>query len=288
MLKCGKLLNNFCYHHSSILRRIIDNNRFLYVPLQLRYHDFSIAQDHILRHSGKSPDIPYPGFLLNFLRLVLTVSIRLLSVLQLRFYVFQGRAEPMRLACVIGKVPFTDDRIPSGGWMKVKPSTPLGAVPVVEIDGKTAVQSQAILRYIGKLTNMYPSDPLEALNVDQVVDTLADFGATCFRYRGPDKDKLKEERVKMLEQDLPRYMGGLLKILEDMGHKGPYLVGDSVTTADLNAFSLVTNFKCGIMDHVPTDALDSYKPLIQSFEAILAIPEVAEWYKKHPIPNVTN
>ena len=190
------------------------------------------------------------------------------------------------MACLLGNIEFEDDRFEGKDWPKIKPTTPYGSVPVVEIDGKVATQSAATLRYLGRLGGLYPADAAEAFKVDEVMDTIGDLFMSAFRYKGPDKEKLKEERDKFVKEDIPRYMGGLEKRLEAMGHTGPYLVGDKVTIADIVMLNAVTNIKCGIMDHVPTDALDSYKKVMQSFNATIHIPTITDWYRKYPIPNV--
>ena len=51
-------------------------------------------------------------------------------------------------------------------------------MPVLELEDeatgakKIVAQSNAILRYVGKLGGLYPSDPVEALEVDMVIDTI--------------------------------------------------------------------------------------------------------------------
>lgn len=76
----------------------------------------------------------------------------------LSYFGIAGRAEPIRLAAVIGKFPFTNKSL---GWQEFgeqKDKLPLGQVPILEIeqdDGGTKTiipQSDAILRYIGKQT----------------------------------------------------------------------------------------------------------------------------------------
>jgi glutathione S-transferase len=79
--------------------------------------------------------------------------------LKLTYFDFHGgRGEPARLALSMGGVPFEDDRVPPSDWQRRKPDTPFGALPVLEVDGQPLAQSNAINRYVGKLTNLYPSD----------------------------------------------------------------------------------------------------------------------------------
>ncbi|TMW63434.1 hypothetical protein Poli38472_002375 [Pythium oligandrum] len=55
-----------------------------------------------------------------------------------------------------------------------KPKTPMGKMPILEVDGTPYTQSMAIVRYAGCLSGLYPADPLDALKVDSVLETLVE------------------------------------------------------------------------------------------------------------------
>ena len=44
-----------------------------------------------------------------------------------------------------------------------------------------APSSQAILRYAGKLAKLYPENPIEALYVDSLLDSMEELGSTILR-----------------------------------------------------------------------------------------------------------
>jgi len=92
------------------------------------------------------------------------------AVPKLTYWNFGGRAEPIRLAFFIGGVEFNDHRIAHADWPTLKPSTPFGGIPTLEVNGVTYGQSNAQLRYAGKLGGLYPADPVEALKVDELLD----------------------------------------------------------------------------------------------------------------------
>lgn len=198
----------------------------------------------------------------------------------------QGRAETVRLALTLGKVPFEDHRLKSGEWADFKAKTPYGAAPVMTVDGEMVAQSNAMLRYAGRLSGLYPKDALKAALADEVIDLTTDLMMCGYRYRGDDKDKLKEEREKLVTVDVPRYWGGLESRLESMG-AGEYALGDKLSVADIAIFTMYTTIKCGLMEFIETDVLDSYPKLFKIFNTFSALPEVVAWYKKHPIPKLT-
>ena len=95
--------------------------------------------------------------------------------LKLSYFDFHGgRGEPARLALSMGGIPFEDDRVPPSEWERRKPNTPFGALPVLEVDGQTLAQSNAINRYVGKLTDLYPTDAWQAALCDEVMEAVED------------------------------------------------------------------------------------------------------------------
>jgi prostaglandin-H2 D-isomerase / glutathione transferase len=80
------------------------------------------------------------------------------------YWPFGGRADPIRLAFFIGGIDFDDNRVPMADWPALKPTTPFGSVPTLEVDGHTYGQSNAQLRYAGKLASLYPTDNVQGLS----------------------------------------------------------------------------------------------------------------------------
>ena len=90
-----------------------------------------------------------------------------MAKLKLTYFDFHGgRGEPARIALSMGGIPFEDERVKGADWERRKPGTPFGALPLLEKDGEILAQSNAINRYVGRLTNLYPSDPWQAALCD--------------------------------------------------------------------------------------------------------------------------
>ena len=99
--------------------------------------------------------------------------------LTLSYFPITARAEPIRLAAAIGKVPFTNRAISKNDWVHLKRFRPLAQLPTLSViqpgkDLVTAPQSTAILRYIGKLGDLYPHDDVEIVQVEFVVETIVE------------------------------------------------------------------------------------------------------------------
>ena len=98
-----------------------------------------------------------------------------MAKLKLIYFDFHGgRGEPARIALSIGGIAFEDDRVAFADWEGRKEATPFGGLPVLEVDGKIVSQSNAINRYVGRLVNLYPSDPWQAALCDEAMDAVED------------------------------------------------------------------------------------------------------------------
>lgn len=158
--------------------------------------------------------------------------------LKLTYFDGTGRAELARLIFTYGGVPFVDERIQHSDMAALKPSLPLGQVPTLEVDGKVYSQSIAIARYAAKLSGLYPEDPVEALRVDMVSETVRDLVIVFISiFTEKDADKKAEITKKFLEETIPKSFG----VLETMV-KGKFFLGDnSASFADVHVFDLVHN-----------------------------------------------
>jgi len=123
-----------------------------------------------------------------------------MAKLTLTYFDFHGgRGEPARLALSMSGIPFQDDRGLPSEWGSRKAQTPFGALPVLEVDGQVVSQSNAINRYVGKLGDLYPSDPWQAALCDEAMEAVEDItnkiGATLF---------LPEEQKKASAKNWPK------------------------------------------------------------------------------------
>ena len=186
----------------------------------------------------------------------------------------------IRLTLAIGGLSFEDIRFKDDDWESLKPKTPYKEAPVFEIDGKMYAQSEAILRYCGKLTGIYPSDPLEALFVDEIIDTLNDAANSFFTYRGDDKEKRKAVAEKAAKETVPKFLDGLEKRVKEYGD-GPFLTGDKITTADVKLLTIMAVLDGEHYDFIPKGMFDGYPRLLEARDGVSELPAVVEWYKKH-------
>jgi prostaglandin-H2 D-isomerase / glutathione transferase len=200
--------------------------------------------------------------------------------LKLSYFNFHGgRAEPARLAMHIGGIAFEDHRFSYPEFAEFRKTTPFGQAPTIEVDGVMVTQSDAITRYVGKLTGLYPTDPFQALSCDEVLSVIEDaavrLGPT-YRMTG---DAQKEARLALVNESMPMYLGWLQRQL--LAHGGEYFVENRLTIADLKVFVDVRGLNSGRLDHVPTDLVEKVAPALNAhLQRIAKTPAVAEYYAK--------
>ncbi len=200
--------------------------------------------------------------------------------LKLSYFDFHGgRGEVARLAMHIGGVPFEDDRIKGPDWPARKASTPWGGLPVLLVDGVEVAQSNTINRYVGKLANLYPSDPLEAALCDEAMDAVEDIsGKIGETMRLTDDAEKKRVRLELADGPIPRYLTSFANRLEARGNG--WFADGRLTVADLKVFQLVRWLKSGVLDHIPADLVDRVAPAVLAhFERVKSQPAVKAYYE---------
>lgn len=185
-----------------------------------------------------------------------------MSKLKLTYFDFNGgRGEPIRLALVLGGVAFEDERITFEQWPALKPKMPFQALPVLEVDGQTLSQSNAITRYVGRLADLYPTDPWQAALCDEVMDSLEDIGQRLFSTIPMDnEDEKRRVREALASGPIPMHLARLNSCLQARG--GNYFADNRLTIADLKVFVWVKQLRSGMLDYIPVGLVDQFAPLL--------------------------
>jgi glutathione S-transferase len=153
-------------------------------------------------------------------------------------------------------------------------------LPLLEVGGRAITQSNTINRYVGRLANLYPSDPWQAAQCDEVMDAVEDIGtqisATISIKEGPEK---KVARERLATGPIPLYLTQLQEMLEQRG--GEYFVERRLTVADLKIFVWVRHLRSGHLDHIPKDLPDRVAPaLVRHLERVNNVPAIVAYYDK--------
>jgi glutathione S-transferase len=144
--------------------------------------------------------------------------------LKLYYFDIKGKGEPIRLLCFYAGLELEDHRFATRDeFLAMREGTRLtfSQAPMLEVDGKhNLVQTSAIMRYLGKLSELYPSDPIQAAKVDAMMDQETDafIGTTVLTYHrrfgidlSPVVKKKSYERIS--DEVLPGHFRNIEKCL---------------------------------------------------------------------------
>ncbi len=164
-------------------------------------------------------------------------------------YYFAGRglADQIRWLMAYTEVSFTQRVVGTRQrFLNLKDSgqLPFGQLPMLQIDGVEIVQSQAIIRYIARRANLTGKDAKDEIACDMLAETAFDLlklmtpfpflrGTPAEAEQKANARKKWEEQGSRLEMYIER---------NTKKGKGAYLVGNSVTYADVLVAHVLTWF----------------------------------------------
>ena len=203
-----------------------------------------------------------------------------ITSLRLRYFPFPGRAEPIRDALRIGHVSFIDEHLTPDQFhgCRAAGELPFGGLPVLVVETGDVVQcvaqSNAILRFAGRLAGLYPvDDPLQALKVDEALDVGEDINCLL----GPslheqDTEKKMAMRKELAEETLPFWIACFERLLIANGSTG-FILGNSLTVADLKLYWIIDWLTSGMLDGIPTSLVDGFENVMAWRKNISAVRE---------------
>jgi len=196
---------------------------------------------------------------------------------KLTYFNSRGRAEHIRLLFALAGVEYEDVRLDHGeNWQAFKPKTPLGKIPVLEIDGHMLGESKAIARYLAREFQLAGKNNLEAAKADMLVDGVDDVAAHIRpAMREKDPEKKKELLDAVIKEHIEPFLVKYDHLLKQHGHG--YFVNDQPTWADVFIFNTLQNWEKrqpGLLQH--------HKNLHQFVEKIANNPHIKTYIEKRP------
>ncbi len=186
-----------------------------------------------------------------------------------------SRGEECRLAFFIAGVEFEDNRLPREAWPALKPNTPFGSLPILELEGKPTVsQSNAILAHIGRRYGLLPQDDWEAMRHESLLAAVEDLRQAVVRTFGiKDQEELKRLRTELAQGPIRTWGANVERQIV-----GPFVGGDAISVADIKVYVVTNWFKKGVLDYVPPDVVSDFPKLQTLVEQVAKHPKVVEWY----------
>ena len=188
-----------------------------------------------------------------------------------------SRGEECRLAFALAGMDFEDVRLTREQWLAMKPTTPYGCVPILEIQGKPPLaQSNAILGFIASQSSLLPKDPFDAAQhlamMSSTEELRVKLGTTLFITDEAAKKKAREEAAATT---IPQWAAKVENLIA-----GPFFGGKDVSVADVKLYMMVTWLTGGKLDHIPTTVLDAFPKLKSVHAAVGDHPAVKAWQSK--------
>jgi glutathione S-transferase len=192
-----------------------------------------------------------------------------------------SRGEECRLALHLAGVEFEDVRIARADWPALKPKTPFGGLPVLELPGLPPLgQSNAILVFIGRRHGLHPGDDFEAARHEAVMchveDLRAQVGPTL---RIADEAGKKAARATLAGSYLPAWAAYAERQIPDAG---PFFAGEKLHVVDLKLHRAVHWLVSGIIDHIPTTVFAAFPKLNRVYAAVRDHEDVKAWCPRRP------
>jgi glutathione S-transferase len=206
----------------------------------------------------------------------------------------QGRGEFVRLALEEAGAPYRDIALVSeaaGGGsaaiVKVLKATrtkrPPFAPPILKAGRKFIAQTPNILLFLGNHHKLAPRDEAAKLWTHQLQLTVSDFLLEIFSTHHPLADGYAYEEQKaaakrrtrdFLSTRLPKFLGYFERVLEGNRARGPWMVGASLTYADLSMAQVIAGLRYAFPS-ATRKVLRSRPRLRSLYDRVFARPRIA-------------
>jgi len=202
---------------------------------------------------------------------------------KLSYFDIRGLGETARLIMHYAKVPFEDERLGQPHWQgdyaNHKEKFPHGKVPVLEIDGKQFVESNAINRYLARKNGLAGKDEIEELVVDAIgdyhKDVYADLAPYIYVKLGFREGNLDAQR-KDFHDATNKHFANYVKMLKESG--SGFFVKSGLTWVDF----MVSEYLSSIKIHAP-ETFEQYPELAKFIDRVRSLPEIKDYVEKRKV-----
>merc|ERR1712227_221982 len=94
--------------------------------------------------------------------------------LKLTYFGLRGRGEASRWLLAYAGAEYEDHRIAFEQWPELKPKTPCGGLPVLNVNGTEVAQSVAVAGYLAREFKLDGKNNVEKAQGDMIVDCITD------------------------------------------------------------------------------------------------------------------
>ncbi len=185
-----------------------------------------------------------------------------------------SRGEECRLALSVAGIDFEDVRVKPADWAAMKPQTPYGGMPILELPGKPPLaHANAILVLIGRRHDLHPKDDFEAARHEGMMEHVETLRHVVGRTVRMDEAEKKATREALVADFLPAWAQAAEKNITG----SPFFGGPSIHVVDIKLYIAVRWFNGGKVDHIPATIFAGYPKLVGVHDAVQAHPAIRSW-----------
>ncbi|KAF6016575.1 hypothetical protein EB796_025119 [Bugula neritina] len=194
------------------------------------------------------------------------------------YFDVRARGEAIRMLYALAGKELDDQRIGFADWPSLKPSTPLGKVPVLTTQDGVLCQSNVIARYLGRRFGLVGSTQWDETLNDLVMETVKEFYesgviAKIFLwkiFKGVPEPEDPEKVLEEVRQSIIKHVNYIQSIAEGRGKK--FILCDQIQLGDVWLYAALESSRVIYPD------IMTITPWVKEFTAKF---EADERMKKH-------
>lgn len=153
------------------------------------------------------------------------------------YFEARARVEAIRVILEELAISYEDQKISSGTWAEMKSGTPFGALPSYRTGDIEIFQSQAIIRHLARVHDLYGSTEAERVRCDVIEEAISDLNELVGK--APWRANFKNDRPDYVANELGPMLEQLEQFLKSNPNPGGFWVGSSLTFVDLIAYAIL-------------------------------------------------
>lgn len=204
-----------------------------------------------------------------------------MTTYKLTYFNFTGAAELSRFIFAQAGVKYEDNRIEGADWPKLKPNTPTGSLPILEVDGKPLTGSGPIARFLAERFGLAGSNDFENAELAGVGDIVKDFFQKALPFFMEKDEEKKAPIIKeIIDEHIPKYWSIIEKKIQKNNSDVGWIFGNKPTYADFIIYNAAE-----VVLKIDGDLLQKYPEVAKLMAAVEALPNIAKWLKERPQTN---